>query len=91
MLVVGSIKRGGQLSGELCREIMLRGNISAGLSVNKPVYAGPYIVEPKFEAVTLKTADKTMKEDVTVEAITVSRTTNQSGGKTIYIGGTINA
>lgn len=51
-----------------------------------PPYTGEYNVTPKFEQTTLATKDKTMANDVTVRAIPVSRTTNPSGGKTIYIG-----
>ena len=49
-------------------------------------YTGEYDVTPKFSQTTLATKDKTMADDVTVRAIPVSRTTNPSGGKTIYIG-----
>ena len=49
-------------------------------------YTGDYDVTPKFSKTTLATKDKTMADDVTVRAIPVSRTTNPSGGKTIYIG-----
>ncbi|GEM_PF-1246691 len=91
MLVVGNIKGVNSISGDIRRGAALSGNISAGISIDKPAYAGPYTVEPEFESVTLETANKTMKENVTVEAITVSRTTNQSGGKTVYIGGNISA
>lgn len=55
-----------------------------------PYYTGEYEVVPTFEEQTLATADKTMANDVTVHAIEVSRTSNPAGGKTVYIGGTIN-
>lgn len=55
-----------------------------------PYYTGEYDVIPTFELQTLPTADKTMANDVTIEAIPVSRTSNPAGGKTVYIGGTIN-
>ena len=54
------------------------------------VYTGPYRVTPEFFSQTLETRGKRMGNNVTVEAITVSRTSNLSGGKTIYIGGLIN-
>lgn len=53
------------------------------------LFAGPYDCEPGFEPQILATERRTMKSDVTVNAIRVSRTTNQSGGRTIYIGGII--
>ena len=52
-------------------------------------YDGPYNVTPRFEEQTLNTRDKLMLDDVTVEAITVSRVSNPAGGKTVYIGGLI--
>ena len=53
-------------------------------------YEGDYVVKPKFEEQTLPTRQKVMGDDVTVNAIEVSRVTNQRGGKTVYIGGLIN-
>ena len=52
-------------------------------------YGGIYTVTPEFSAQTLATRGKSMRDDVTVEAITVSRTENLSGGNTVYIGGEI--
>lgn len=53
------------------------------------LYSGAYEVTPNFDTQTLETAKKTLKEDITIHPITVSRTSNQSGGNTIYIGGII--
>ena len=53
-------------------------------------YDGAYEVSPKFEKQTLGTKDKLMLENVTVEAITVSRVSNPAGGHTVFIGGQIN-
>lgn len=53
-------------------------------------YEGEYEVKPMFEAQTLPTKEKILTEDITVNAIEVSRVTNQNGGKTVYIGGVIN-
>ena len=55
-----------------------------------PVYNGKYAVTPRFSPQALNTQGKTMKNDLTVDAIEVSRTENAAGGTTIYIGGTIN-
>ena len=55
----------------------------------RPHYDGEYTVNPMFIAQTLETADKVMDADLTVNAIEVSRTSNPSGGKTVYIGGII--
>lgn len=50
-------------------------------------YAGEYEVTPDFETQTLETAKKSMAKDVTIFPIPVYRTTNMTGGKTVFIGG----
>lgn len=52
-------------------------------------YEGKYEVTPDFDGTTLETSGKTLSNDVTVHPITVSRTSNPSGGNTVYIGGVI--
>lgn len=54
-----------------------------------PKYTGTYIVEPKFTQQELATTNKMLTKDIVVEAIEVARTSNPSGGKTVYIGGII--
>lgn len=53
-------------------------------------YEGEYEVIPSFDNQVLETRGLLMDDDVTVDAIQVSRTTNPSGGTTVYIGGIIN-
>ena len=53
-------------------------------------YDGKYDIKPSFEAQILSTKAKILADDITVNAIEVARTTNPSGGKTVYIGGLIN-
>ncbi len=53
-------------------------------------YDGTYEVTPKFENQTLPTRAKLMRDNVTVDAINVSRVSNPAGGNTVYIGGLIN-
>lgn len=65
------------------------GLITVVRDTNVDPYEGRYIVRPIFEEQTLETRDKYMRDDVTVEAIEVSRTSNPSGGTTVYIGGSI--
>ena len=50
-----------------------------------PVYKGEYEVTPTFQEQSLATADKVLKEDVTVKAIPRYDVTNTSGGVTVYI------
>lgn len=48
-------------------------------------YDGPYDVTPKVTAQTLQTAQKFMREDVSVRAIPYFDVSNPAGGNTIYI------
>lgn len=50
-------------------------------------YQGEYDVEPSFTEKTLKTKDKLLLDDVTVNPIRVERMSNAAGGITVYIGG----
>ena len=53
-------------------------------------YEGPYSLTPRFFDQYLPTKHKTLDDDVKFEAIEVSRVSNLSGGKTVYIGGIFN-
>lgn len=59
--------------------------------VIKPVetYTGEYVVDPKFSDQVVEAKNKMMLDDITVNAIKVARTSNPSGGQTVYIGGVI--
>ena len=48
-------------------------------------YEGPYDVTPKVTAQTLQTAQKFMREVVSVRAIPYFDVSNPAGGNTIYI------
>ena len=51
------------------------------------VYEGPYTVTPLVKnQVELLTKAKLMEENVIVEKVPVSETSNEAGGYTIYIG-----
>ena len=51
-----------------------------------PWYEGDYTVVPRKEEQTLETKNKSMADDLTVEAIHYSEVENPSGGKTVNIG-----
>ena len=51
-----------------------------------PYYTGEYEVDPTFSSHTLETKNKSMSDDVTINAIAVQSVTNPSGGNTIFIG-----
>lgn len=54
-------------------------------------YTGSYRVDPTFVQQILLTRNKILTDNVNVAPIEVQRVSNLSGGKTIYIGGNINA
>ena len=49
-------------------------------------YKGEYVITPKFEDKILNTKNKSMQEDVKINAIPVERVANTSGGNTVIIG-----
>lgn len=53
------------------------------------VYGEEYTVTPTVEGFTMKTADKMMADDVTVNPIPYYETSNNAGGNTVYIGNEI--
>lgn len=57
-----------------------------GGSGRLPYYMGDYTVDPRKVAQTLGTKNKSMREDVTVNAIFYSETATVGGGMTAYIG-----
>jgi hypothetical protein len=48
-------------------------------------YAGEYEVTPKVDAQTLPTKNKLMSADLTVKGVPIYETSNNAGGKTVYI------
>lgn len=51
------------------------------------IYNGSYNITPKVTSQTLNTDQKVMSDDVTIQGIPISRTSNNEGGQTILIGG----
>ena len=49
------------------------------------IYEGTYDVTPKTKEQTLPTAKKYLRDDVTVKSIPFFKTSNQTGGNTVYI------
>ena len=54
-----------------------------------PVYTGTTVVEPDFDGTVLRTANKIVNQNITVNPIQVESVSNPAGGKTVYIGGII--
>ena len=77
------------ISGKLSKVVGLSGQIS----VVPPTipYSGDYKVVPKaFEAQTLPTANRLLKEDIVITEIPYFETSNQSDGITVYIAKEVN-
>ena len=55
------------------------------MTVGARPYEGPYHVTPKVDAQTLPTAEKLMREDVTINKIPYFVVGNTAGGDTVYI------
>ena len=76
----------GGISGELSSDGSLQGLISYPSEVVVDVYSGDYVVDPDFDGRVLDTRDKLMTDDVTINAIRVTKTSNLFGGQTVVIG-----
>lgn len=50
-----------------------------------PDYKGEYVVSPGFEPITLDTDEKSMRENVLIQPISVNEVSNPSNGKTLII------
>lgn len=84
--IVGALTRPGKIVGQLTAPPQVVGTISR-YPTKEVSYPGPYIVSPTFDDQVLDTDQKLMQSDITVKAIAVSRTSNLSGGITVFIGG----
>jgi hypothetical protein len=60
------------------------------INLEGDIFDGSYIYTPKFIQQIIETRNKTLKDNITLEAIEVARVSNTSGGKTVYIGGIFN-
>ena len=74
------------LSGDLSTgEIRLEATLDIGSGGRLPNYDGDYTVIPKVYEQTLETKNKSMTDNVTVEAVPYAEVSNPSGGKTANI------
>ena len=60
--------------------------VSVNNSEEIEAYEGDYEITPTTKEQILETADKKMKQDLTVKAIPFVEVSNTSGGKTVIIG-----
>lgn len=69
-------------------EIKKSGGITAAIGKgggSYPEYSGKYEVTPTLEEQRLETANKLLKDDVKIKAISRYDVTNTAGGTTVYI------
>lgn len=64
----------------------IQGRIATVFVASGESYSGEYTVSPAFSQQVLPTKDKLLNNNITVNAISVYKTTNASGGNTIVIG-----
>lgn len=80
----GSIPAQGTLRGVLSGDGSLKGSICVTKEFD--AYAGDYNIVPKaFISQTLETANKVLKENVTISEVPYWETRNESNGQTAYI------
>lgn len=89
--LTGVLRAEQTLSGTLLAEGTLEGELAPFSGCSHRIYGGPYDVDPSFDTQTLATKGKAMADNVRVTPIQVERVTNLSGGKTVFIGGIIDA
>lgn len=87
VVIDGEITLTQLIDGDMVLETLLDGEIDKVFFVDShQEYEGPYEVTPSPEdAITLETASKTMRDDVTVKKIPYYETANE-WGNTVYIG-----
>lgn len=71
---------------DIFEEDLIELEITEGGGGCLPFYEGPYTVEPRKVEQTLETQNKSMTQNVVVEEIFYSETSNVGGGLTCYIG-----
>lgn len=91
---MGGIQTLNSLSGTISGEDTLRGKLSGGANLKGSIcvtkeydaYTGKYEVTPKaFDSQVLETANKVMKENVTIAEVPYWETSNEFDGTTAYI------
>ena len=83
------------ISGRLGCSCVLHGTLSGCGELSGTVYLperirqtyeGPYEAYPHISQQVLGTKNKLMTDDITIHTISITRTDNPAGGRTVYIG-----
>lgn len=83
------IKAKQSLTGALQTSQKLSGSVHIKDTIKQEIdyYAGDYNITPSVETQTLETAEKTMRDDLVIQAIPYAEVTNSANGITVTIGG----
>ena len=73
------------IKGVVTPKAVVIGHLSIGGGGRLPYYDGDYTVTPKVYEQILETQDKSMSDNVTVEAVPYSEVSNPQGGYTVNI------
>ena len=76
-----------ELKGRISGQGSLKGRVVYAQTKPLPWYEGEYELTPIWEDVTLETKQKSMSNNVTMQAIPYAEVDNPSGGVTVIIGG----
>lgn len=91
--LTGNISPINIITGNIISQENINGNITYGNGNGEYLapYEGEYEVTPlAFEETVLRTNGMKMTDDVIIKEIPYYETSNESGGSTVYIAGTIN-
>lgn len=75
-----------KVGGNIAAKGKMSGKVKSAETKPLPEYEGEYVIDPKFEDITLETKKKSLYDDMTVKAITTLEVDNEQGGTTFIIG-----
>lgn len=76
-----------KVGGTIAAKGKMSGKVKTAETKPLPYYEGEYELTPIWEDVTLETKQKSMSDNVTMQAIPYAEVDNPSGGVTVIIGG----
>lgn len=91
--IVGDVSSTASLVGNVTANGFLSNAFIGSVNITKleyPAYDGEYEITPRAEAQVLQTAMRTLEDDILIKEIPYFDVSNEYG-RTIYIGGEINA
>lgn len=86
-VLLGTLKMGESLSGQVTTTGKLVGEVVIPTSVHAELYEGDYVITPRLsDDVVLPTKEKVLRDNLTVQKIPQYEVSNDAGGKTFIIG-----